>query len=105
MGKLAFDGGDFVEGLRQWKLALKEAPDDPVARKTLEDNTAKIRAEVDRLYAKASELFNKNQNKEAIALFDQILALDGNHEFAQKKREEAREKIEKLKGILNKMKA
>jgi len=104
-GKLAFDGGDFVEGLRQWKLALKEAPDDPVARKTLEDNTAKIRAEVDRLYAKASELFNKNQNKESIALFDQILALDAGHEFAQKKREEAREKIEKLKGILNKMKA
>ncbi|HTB23305.1 MAG TPA: PilT/PilU family type 4a pilus ATPase [bacterium] len=104
-GKLAFEAGDLVEALKQWKLAVKEAPDDALTRKTLEDHTPKIHAEVDRLYAKASELFNKNQNKEAITLFDQILALDATHEFAHKKREEAREKIEKLKGILNQMKA
>jgi len=104
-GKLALDAGDTVEAVRQWKMALKESPEDPIARKILDDHTPKIHAEVDRVYAEGSELFNKNQNKEAIALFDKVLALDASHEFARKKRDEAREKMGKLKGILNQMKA
>lgn len=104
-GKLALDAGDFAEAQKQWKAAVKEAPDDPVARRNLEEQAPRIHAEVNRLYAEASEQFNKNQNKEAIALFDRVLALDPGHEFASKKRLEAREKVEKLKGILHQMKA
>jgi twitching motility protein PilT len=104
-GKLAMDSGDLVEAMKHWKQALKEAPDDAVARKTLADNKPRLQAEVDRMYAEGSELFNKNQNKEAIALFDKIISLDPTHEFAFKKREEAKEKIEKLKGILSSIKS
>ena len=86
-------------------MALKEAPDDPVARQTLADAKPKIQAEVDHLYTAGSEAFNKNQHKESITFFDKVIHLDPSHENAFKKREEAREKIEKLKGILGKVKS
>ena len=104
-GRLALDGGDIAAAMTQWKLALKEAPDDAQARQVLAENKPRLQAEVDRFYAEGSEFFNKNQNKEAIALFDKVIHLDPSHEFAFKKREEAREKLEKLKGILNTMKS
>ena len=103
-GKLAMEAGDMVAAVGQWKLALKEAPDDSVARQVMAEAKPKIRAEVDKLYAAGSELFNKGLNQEAIAQFDRVISLDPSHEFAFKKREEAQEKISKLKGILGQMK-
>lgn len=104
-GKLAMEAGDMVAAVGQWKLALKEAPDDPVARQVMAAAKPKIQTEVDKLYAAGSELFNKGLNQEAIAQFDRVISLDPSHEFAFKKREEAQEKILKLKGILGQMKA
>jgi twitching motility protein PilT len=100
-GRLAMESGDLVEAIRHWKAALKEAPDDPVTHKILEENKPKFQAEVDRLYSEGCEHFNKNRNKEAITLFDKVISLDPSHEFAFKKREDAKERIEKLKGILH----
>ena len=88
-GKLAFDAGDFVEGIAQWRLGLKEVPDDPQIKAALEGIAPKVHEQVDAWYAEASELFNRSQNKEAVALFDKVLALDSSHAFAKKKREEA----------------
>jgi tetratricopeptide (TPR) repeat protein len=104
-GRLAQEAGNLAEAVTQWKLALKEAPDDAVSRQTMADARALIQAEVEALYAKGSEAFNQGQNKEAIALFDQVIHFDPSHENAFKKREEAKEKLEKLKGILNQMKS
>jgi tetratricopeptide (TPR) repeat protein len=103
-GRLAQEAGDLAEAVTQWKLALKESPDDEVSRQTMADARPLIQAQVEALYAKGSEAFNQGQNKEAIALFDQVIHLDPSHENAFKKREEAKEKLEKLKGILNQMK-
>ena len=64
-----------------------------------------LQAEVDKLYTAGSEAFNANQLKEAIVLFDRVIHLDPSHENAFKKLEDAREKQEKLKGILTKIKA
>jgi tetratricopeptide (TPR) repeat protein len=104
-GKLALEGGDLVGAVSYWKLALKEAPDDPQARQVMADHKPQIQAEVDRLYAEGSDLFNKSQTKEAIARFDKVISLDPSHEFAFKKREEAQEKLLKLKDILQTMKS
>ncbi len=104
-GRLAADAGNLAEAVTQWKLALKEAPDDAVCRQAMADAKPSIQAEVDRLYAQGSEAYNQNQNKEAIALFDRVIHFDPSHEQAFKKREEAKEKLEKLKGILNQMKS
>jgi twitching motility protein PilT len=103
-GKLALDGGDLVGAVGYWKLALKEAPDDAPARQMMADHKPEIQAEVDRLYAEGSDFFNKNQTKEAIDRFDKVISLDPSHEFAFKKREEAQEKLLKLKEILQTMK-
>jgi twitching motility protein PilT len=104
-GKLAMDAGDLVAAMGQWKQALKEAPDDPLARQVLSDAKPLIQAEVDKLYAAGSELFTKGLNKEAVGIFNRVISLDPSHEFAFKKREEAEEKINKLKGILGQMKS
>jgi tetratricopeptide (TPR) repeat protein len=104
-GKLAMEAGDLVAAVAQWKQALKEAPDDAVAREVMGSAKPQILAEVDKLYAAGSDLFNKGQNREAVALFDRIISLDPSHEFAFKKREEAQEKLDKLKGILGQMKS
>jgi hypothetical protein len=64
-----------------------------------------IAAEVEKLYAAGSEAFNQNNNKDAIHYFDRVIHFDPSHENAFKKREEAKEKLEKLKGILSQMKS
>jgi twitching motility protein PilT len=104
-GKLAMDAGNVQEAVTQWKLALKEAPDDELSRKAMAEAKPLLQAEVDKLYTEGSEAFNRNQMKEAIALFDRVIHLDPSHENAFKKLEEAREKQEKLKGILTQIKA
>jgi twitching motility protein PilT len=104
-GKLALDAGNVQEAVTHWKLALKEAPDDPLARQAMADIKPRLQAEVDKLYAEGSEAFNGNHLKDAIALFDRVIHLDPSHENAFKKLEEAREKQEKLKGILTQIKA
>jgi tetratricopeptide (TPR) repeat protein len=104
-GKLAQNAGNLSEAVTQWKLALKEAPDDAVSRQTLADAKPAISAEVEKLYAAGSEAFNQGNNKDAIHLFDRVIHFDPSHENAFKKREEAKEKVEKLKGILSQMKA
>lgn len=103
-GKLAQEAGNLAEAVTQWKLALKSAPDDAICRQTLADAKPAIQAEVESLYAQGSEAFNANLNKEAIGFFDRVIHFDPSHENAFKKREEAKEKLEKLKGILNQMK-
>jgi hypothetical protein len=69
------------------------------------DLKPRLQAEVDKLYAAGSEAFNGNHLKDAINLFDRVIHLDPSHENAFKKLEEAREKQEKLKGILAQTKA
>jgi twitching motility protein PilT len=104
-GKLAMDAGNVQEAVTQWKLALKEAPDDEPSRKAMAEAKPLLQTEVDKLYTEGSEAFNRNQMKDAIALFDRVIHLDPSHENAFKKLEEAREKQEKLKGILTQIKA
>lgn len=104
-GRLAQNAGDLQGAVTQWKLALKEAPDDPASRQSMAEAKPLIQAEVEKLYAQGSEAFNQNQNKEAIAFLDRVIHLDPSHEHAFKKREEAQEKLEKLRGILSQMKS
>jgi tetratricopeptide (TPR) repeat protein len=104
-GKLAMDGGNIPEAVTQWKLALKEAPDDELCRKAMADAKPLLQAEVDKLYTQGSDAFGKNQMKEAIGFFERVIHLDPSHENAFKKLEEARDKQEKLKGILTQMKS
>jgi twitching motility protein PilT len=104
-GRLAEQAGNLAEAVTQWKLALKEAPDDTVSRQTMADAKPAIQAEVEKLYAAGSEAFNQNNHKDAIHYFDKVIHFDPSHENAFKKREEAKEKLEKLKGILSQMKA
>ena len=103
-GNLAMNAGNIQEAVTQWKLALKESPDDEIARKTMADAKPKIQAEVERLYVEGSQYFNENHLKDAIGLLDKVIHLDPSHENAFKKLEEAREKQEKLKGILTQIK-
>jgi twitching motility protein PilT len=104
-GRLAKEAGNLAEAVTQWKLALKEAPDDPLCRQTLAEAKPLIAAEVDALYAKGSEAFKNNQLKDALTYFEKVIHLDPSHEQAFKKYEEAKERLEKLKGILSQMKS
>jgi twitching motility protein PilT len=104
-GKLALDAGNIQEAVTQWKLALKEAPDDAVARQAMAAAKPAIQAEVERLYLEGSEAFNANHYKDAIAAFNRVIHLDPSHENAFKKKEEAQEKQEKIKGILTQIKS
>ena len=104
-GNVAMNAGNIQDAVTQWKLALKEAPDDEIARKTMADAKPKIQGEVERLYAEGSQYFNENHLKDAITLLDKVIHLDPSHENAFKKLEEAREKQEKLKGILTQIKS
>ena len=104
-GKLAMDAGNVQEAVTQWKLALKESPDDALSREAMASAKPKIQAEVDKLYTEGSEAFNGGHLKDAIRLLDRVIHLDPSHENAFKKLEEARDKQEKLKGILTQIKS
>jgi tetratricopeptide (TPR) repeat protein len=104
-GRSLFEGGDKKGARTQFEAALKLDPtnsdaNDYITRITGSQSNAKVNSErVKQLYYQGVDLYVNNKIKEAIKTWEELLALDPNHQDAAKNIQRAKAKLKALENL------